>query len=272
MADIDYSANKRKSNNPDAAILALSTFIFGSAKNSMIDFEQREELREIAKEFNAQPFLKRFLDFTILYFWSTTTSCELYYEHDDFLKICDGIEKNIFERFSEIEKDQKIFGLVLKDFVKDKDELALFYRQFPIDDETKVNFNVLLDILVNKRLFDYNSTLQFDLAQQVKKVPSLFFKHIFGKTEYEYEKRENIMLHACLSVYISATGLSCSKIIVEVEGLLANNPELNFNLDTIFRIINKKQSPLDTEIERANPFIKTLKNIVIILNAINTCT
>ena len=38
---------------------------------------------------------------------------------------------------------------------------------------------------------------------------------------------------------------------------------MNFNLDSLFRIIKKKEVPLDAETERGNPFIRTLKNIVI---------
>lgn len=122
--------NKQKSNNPDAAIIALSGFILQSAENSRVDFEQKEELKEISKEFNAQPFLKRFLDFSILYFWAVTIACESHYEHDDFLMICDGIEKDIFKRFSEIENELKLNGLVIKDYVKDKDELPCFIEDF----------------------------------------------------------------------------------------------------------------------------------------------
>ncbi|MFH1202093.1 MAG: hypothetical protein V1674_04300 [Candidatus Omnitrophota bacterium] len=215
---------KQKSNNPNAAIIVLSSFILQSAESSRKDFEEREELKEISKDFNAQPFLKRFLDFSILYFWKATIACELYYEHDDFLKICDGIEKNIFKRFSVIETELGSSGLVLKDYVKDKDELALFYRNFPVEDETKVNSPVLLDILITKRLFDYNSTLRLDLAQQVQKVPSLFFKHVFGIAEYEYEKLENTMLHACLAVSISSFSSACAKLITEIEKSNRSNP------------------------------------------------
>ena len=209
--------NKQKSNNPDAAIIALSSFILQSAENGRMDFEEKEELKEISKELNTQPFLKRFLDFSILYFWVATIACGSYYEHDDFLKICDGIEKDIFRRFSDIETELELIGLVLKDYVKDKDELALFYRRFPVEDETKVNPPVLLDILITKRLFDYNSTLRLDLSQQVQKVPSLFFKHVFGIAEYEYEKLENTMLHASLAVYISSFSSACTKVISEIE-------------------------------------------------------
>ncbi|MEK6528788.1 MAG: hypothetical protein AABZ36_07915 [Nitrospirota bacterium] len=101
--------NKRKSNNPAAAIIALSSFILQSAENSRVDFEQKEELKVISKELSAQPFLKRLLDFSILYFWAATTTCESYYEHDDFLKICDGVEKDIFKRFSEIENELELW-------------------------------------------------------------------------------------------------------------------------------------------------------------------
>lgn len=93
----------------------------------------------------------------------------------------------------------------------------MFYRRFPVEDETKVNSPVLLDILVTKRLFDYNSTLRLDLSQQVQKVPSLFYKHVFGMTDYEYEKLENTALHATLAIYISSFSLACTKIIVEIE-------------------------------------------------------
>ncbi|MFY9402881.1 MAG: hypothetical protein WAQ07_05695 [Candidatus Omnitrophota bacterium] len=254
--------NKRNSNNLDTIIMALSTLVFESAKKFVIDIEQSEKLKDIAKELNSQPFLKRMLDFTILYFWVTTISCELYYSHDEFMKICSGVEKNIYEGFSKIEEEQKIFGLVLKDYVTDKDELVLFYRQFPVGDETKIGFNVLLEVILNKRLFDYNSVLHLDLSQQSKKVSSLFLKHAFGKKEYEYEKLENIMLHACLAVNISAFGLLCSKAIDDTENLLANNPGLNFNIDTLFRIIKKKEGPIEED-DIENPFIKTLKDIVI---------
>ena len=88
--------NKQKSNNPDTTILALSTFIFESVRNSMINLEEKEEVKEVAKEFNAQPFLKRFMDFCILYSWIATNTCELHYEHADFLKIREGIKKDIF--------------------------------------------------------------------------------------------------------------------------------------------------------------------------------
>ena len=197
--------------------MALSSFVLQSAENSRMDLEQKEELKDISRELNAQPFLKRLIDFSILYFWATTIACESYYEHEEFLRICDGIEKDIFKRFSEIENELELNGLVIKDYVKDKDELVLFYRRFPVEEETRVNSPVLLDILITKRLFDYNSTLHLDLSQQVQKVPSLFLKHFFGMTEYEYEKLENTMLHATLSVFISSFSLACAKVIDEIE-------------------------------------------------------
>ena len=263
MLERYYPVNKRRPNNPDAIILALSTFIFENAESSIVDFEQKDELKEVSKEFNAQPFLKRFLDFSILYFWAATIACESHYDHEDFLKICDGIEKNISKRFSEIEKEQEILGVVLKDYVKDKDELALFYRQFPVDNETKVNFNVLFEILITKRLFDYNSTLPLNSVWQIQKTASYFCKHVFGRTEFEYEHLENTVLHATFTIHRSSFSLACTKLIVEIENLLANNPDWNFNLDSIFRIIKKKQGLLDVEDDKANPFIKTLKNLVI---------
>lgn len=95
----------------------------------------------------------------------------------------------------------------------------MFYRRFPVEDETKINSPVLLDILITKRLFDYNSTLRLDFSEQAQKVPSLFFKHVFGTTEYEYEKLENTILHASLAVYIQSFSIACTKVIAEIEEL-----------------------------------------------------
>ena len=156
--------NKRKSLNIRVTAVALTDFIFQNAERTIIDFEKSEEFKQASEEFNSQPRLKRMLDFCILYFWTITIACEGYYEHDVFVKICDIVKGNIFERFSEFEKDYKIFGVVLKDYVRDKDELVLFYRNYTLGDETVVGFNVLLDTLITKRLFDYNSALHLDLS------------------------------------------------------------------------------------------------------------
>ena len=174
--------DKRHAKNTDLMAEALGDYIFNKANKIIVDLEYKEEFKEAATEFNKLPKLKRLLDFYIVNFWLASDACELYYEHDDFEKICEGIEEGIYESLESYEKSNQILGLTLKDFIKDRQESTLFYREYPVSDETKVNFRVLLSILIPKRFSDYHSTLSFkDETVGLQRRSEYFCHHIFGK-------------------------------------------------------------------------------------------
>jgi len=210
---------KKKAKNTGLIIEALGYFIFEISNKDVDDIENNEKLQEVATGFNKLSKLKRLLDFYIINFWLATLACNEFYEHDDSQKICDEVENGIVESLSSFEQANNIYGqngLTLKEFVKDEDELILFYREFPIGEETKVNSRVLLDILPTKRFFDYNSTLTMDPNFRWEAVVRHFGKHIFGKKVAE-EPNYILGLGPMFAVMLASTFCKFMEYIVEVE-------------------------------------------------------
>lgn len=208
---------KKHSKNTELMAEALGDYIFNRANMIVADLEQNKELKEVLSEFNNLPKLKRLLDFYIVNFWLASFACELYYENDDFKKVCESIEKSIYKSLSSYEQSNKILGLTLKDFVKDEEELAAFHREYPVSAETNVNFSVLLDILITKRFFDYNSTLSFeDASLGLQRRLRYFCQHIFGKA-YSESPDCVVLLMPIFGVMLSSTCSAFLEYIGKVE-------------------------------------------------------
>lgn len=209
--------DKKHSKNTELMAEALGDYIFNRANRIVANLEQKKELKEAASEFNNLPRLKRLLDFYVINFWLASIACEEYYEHDDFVKICEGVEDSIYKSLESYERSNQILGLTLKDFVKDQEELECFYREYPVGEETKVNFRVLLSILITKRFFDYHSTLTLDQSYKWVKLSEYFGQHVFGKEDSQKFDLIVFRISAHLIFILSSTFLAFLEYIDKFE-------------------------------------------------------
>ncbi|MEK7849355.1 MAG: hypothetical protein AAB213_00830 [Candidatus Omnitrophota bacterium] len=208
---------KKHSKNTDLMVEALGNFIFDTTNEDVHTFEHNEKFKEIAVIFNKLPKLKRLLDFYIINYWEASVACKLYYEHDDFQKICTGVEDAIYKSLESYEKSNEILGFTLKDYVKDGEELSVFYREYPVGEETKVNFRVLLDILIIRRFFNYDSTLSCkDESQGLLRRSRYFCQHIFGKEESDSFDCV-LILAPVFALMSSSTFAACTELIDKLE-------------------------------------------------------
>lgn len=232
---------KRPAKNTDLIAEALGDYIFNKANKIVVDLEYNEKFKEAATEFNKLPKLKRLLDFYIINFWLASVACELYYEHDDFQKICEGIEEGIIKSLESYGKSNQIFGVTLREFVKDKDELVLLYREYPVGVETRIGFRALLAILIPKRFSDYHSTLSFkDESVGLQRQSQYFCQHIFGKEDSESP--------------------DCILILAPIFALILTSAFLAFS-EYIDKLEDKVKEQVD--IKRTALFLKILNNLTI---------
>ncbi len=174
--------NKKHPKNIELTAGTLGHFIFDKAYKDVCALECNENFKETA--FNKLPKLKRLFDLYIIYFWKVSLACEMYYEHNDFQKICATIEEDIYTSLNSYEESNQILGLTLKDFVKDKKELEAFCKEcpVPIGGETKVRFQDLLNFLLPKRFSDYHSTVSCEnLSIGFSRQVGYFCQHVFGE-------------------------------------------------------------------------------------------
>lgn len=204
--------SNKKSKNAELVAAALCDFIFMRTSKDIAELEHNEQFKEIAIEFNNLPPLKRLLDIWIMYFWLVSIECQWHYEKEDFNKICKMIEDNIYERLEYHEKSDHIHSLTLKDFVKDPQELEAFYSEYPVSDQTKVNFRVLLSILIPRRFLNYNSTLSYEDQSQgfLGRVLS-FCQHVFGSDKSTFN---GLLIFPSI---FTAMSISSMEFIKEVE-------------------------------------------------------
>ena len=243
IAERDISQQRHHSKSTGLMAEALGDYIFNRANKIVVDLEYDEKFKEMAMatEFNKLPRLKRLLDFYILDFWLASVACEDYYEHDDFQNICEGIEEGIIKSLESYGKANRILGVPLREFVKDKDELALLYREYPVDAETTIGFRALLAILIPKRFSDYHSTLSYkDGSIGLQRRSQYFCQHIFGK-EYS-NSYDGMIVAASFGLISSITFSAFSEYISELEDKF------------------KKQ----VDVERTCVFLETLNNLTIV--------
>ncbi len=193
---------------------AICHFIFTLADDSVCSLENKEDFKETAVEFNKFPRLKRLFDIYIISFWQASVTCELHYEHDDCQEICKGIEVGLYKSLEAYEETNQIHGLSLKDFVKGQEELVSFKRECTVGEEARVSFKVLLDILLTRRFFDYQSTLPFD-AFFAERLSRCFWQHVFGKEREE--DWDMICLEATFGLMLASTDLALSEYIIKIE-------------------------------------------------------
>lgn len=176
-----YLNNTKKiSKGSEIVIHYLAELIGSFVNNDMHILETQQSFpAEVVEKFNNQPALKRLFDFYIVEFWLASFSCGLYYEVSARDEICEGIGKKIG---LVLEKHRNSQFLIIKDFIKDKDELSSIYRECPegIDENARVNFNVLLDGVLLRRFVDYNDAISRGQAFNFFMVARYFYKHIFG--------------------------------------------------------------------------------------------
>ena len=214
--------NKKHSKNTELTAEALDDYIFNRANKIVADLEQNREFKEAVTEFNRLPKLKRLFDFYVINFWLASVACELYYEHDDFQKICEGAEEGIIKSLESYEKSNQILGVTLKEFVKDKNELALLYREYPVGAETVIGFRALLAIIIPKRFSDYHSTLSFkDESVGLQRRSQYFCQHVFGK-EYSDSPNCALILAPIFAMILASTLLAFSDYIVKMEQQIKN--------------------------------------------------
>lgn len=197
-------------------IEALGDYIFNNANKTIAYLEGNEKLKEVATEFNELSDLKRRFDFYIINFWLASVACELYYEQDDFQKICEGIEEGIIESIESYGKSNLMLGVTLKEFVKDKEELFQLCQEYSVGAETVIGFRALLAVLIPKRFSDYHSTLSIEPNFKWESVAMHFGKHIFGKKITD-SPSYMLGLGPAFAIILSSTLNSFSEYIIEVE-------------------------------------------------------
>jgi len=223
--------NKKQCKNIDLIVEKLVTFIFERTNEIISDLESNEKFKEVAEKFNKLPRLKRLFDLCIMNFWVVSSVLELYYEHDDFEKICEKVEIGVGKSLHTYAEKNKIMGVVLKDFIKDDEEKALLIRNIsselealnisnPIGDDTKLSLNTIYEIVHPKRFVDYNSIYLLPNPSVGKMRLSFYFgQHIFGKKASE--EYDVVVLGTIFTLINSITNIECSKVINYQEGIIA---------------------------------------------------
>jgi len=202
--------NEQSSRNPDLAARVLSEFIVeqtlqNSAYLELFLESDKKNESETSVKLEEQLPLKRGLDLYVINLWLATFVCKNYYKEEEFEKIYNNLLSfSLSPDSSMFKESQEDYEYTLKDFVKDKDELAIFYNKYGLDEDGKANLVTLVKGVLAKRFIDYNYAAQQGNAPNFSRVASYFYKHIFGKESEDGDLDSAIFIGVFLSAIFSA--------------------------------------------------------------------